>query len=210
MVLLIYLNASLQSAALRGEGNHLQEHCIFVGERSDHGCSNILKLGREFALDGLLLPRLPTGRGVGERDGPRNCLPCCRLPPDARRHAANRQSCGFGGVSDTGPSRTPTRGPAWLAEVLPGRPPTPGRPSANASTASPAPTRLGQFFGPAAEKHPGLSGFSLLSQGREASIARLALADLAERSLDMQYYVWDGDTTGRIIVEHVMKAADRG
>jgi len=26
----------------------------------------------------------------------------------------------------------------------------------------------------------------------------------------MQYYVWDGDTTGRIIVEHVMKAADRG
>ena len=63
MVLLIYLNASLQSAALRGEGNHLQEHCIFVGERSDHGCSNILKLGREFALNGLLLPRLPAGRG---------------------------------------------------------------------------------------------------------------------------------------------------
>ena len=26
----------------------------------------------------------------------------------------------------------------------------------------------------------------------------------------MQYYIWDGDTTGRIIVDHVMKAADRG
>ena len=75
---------------------------------------------------------------------------------------------------------------------------------------SPASTRLGQFFGPAAEKHPGLSGFSLLSQGREAFIVRLALADLAERSLDMQYYSWDGDTTGRIIVDRVMKAADRG
>jgi hypothetical protein len=36
VVLLIYLNASPQSAALRGEGNHLQEHCIFAGERSDH------------------------------------------------------------------------------------------------------------------------------------------------------------------------------
>ena len=71
-------------------------------------------------------------------------------------------------------------------------------------------TRLGQFFGPAADKHPGLSGFSLLSQGREAFIARLALADLAERSLDMQYYVWEGDTTGRIILDHVMKAANRG
>jgi hypothetical protein len=26
----------------------------------------------------------------------------------------------------------------------------------------------------------------------------------------MQYYSWDGDTTGRIIVDRVMKAADRG
>ena len=26
----------------------------------------------------------------------------------------------------------------------------------------------------------------------------------------MQYYIWDGDTTGRIIVDRVMKAADRG
>jgi cardiolipin synthase C len=73
-----------------------------------------------------------------------------------------------------------------------------------------ASTRLGQFFGPAAEEHPGLSGFSLLTHGREAFIARLALADLAERSLDMQYYMWDGDTTGRIVIDHVMKAAARG
>jgi putative cardiolipin synthase len=36
------------------------------------------------------------------------------------------------------------------------------------------------------------------------------LADFAERSLDMQYFVWDGDTTGRIIIERVMQAADRG
>ena len=71
-------------------------------------------------------------------------------------------------------------------------------------------TRLGQFFGPAAAAHPGLSGFSPLSEAREAFITRLALADLAERCLDMQYYVWDGDTTGRIIVDSVMRAADRG
>ena len=70
-------------------------------------------------------------------------------------------------------------------------------------------TRLGQFFGPALNKHRGLSGFSLLSHGREAFIVRLALADLAERSLDMQYYIWDGDTT-RIVLDRVMKAADRG
>ena len=88
--------------------------------------------------------------------------------------------------------------------------PTMMAPMETPSRLDPAATRLNQFFGPAADAHPGLSGFSLLSQGREAFIVRLALADLAERSLDMQYFSWDGDTTGRIIVDRVMKAADRG
>ena len=144
---------------------------------------------------------------------PRNRLPCCGRPPDAHRHAANQQSCGFGGVRALARRGLPRTVLIWLAEVLTGRTSDPraGYPRTR-STAfdDPASTRLGQFFGPAADRHPGLSGFSLLSQGREAFIARLALADLAERSLDMQYYVWEGDTTGRIIVEHVMKAANRG
>jgi cardiolipin synthase C len=101
----------------------------------------------------------------------------------------------------------------WLAEVLTGRASDNRRDfprTVSTAFGGFASTRLGQFFGPAADEHPGLSGFSLLAHGREAFIVRLALADLAERSLDMQYYVWDGDTTGRIVVDHVMKAADRG
>ena len=101
----------------------------------------------------------------------------------------------------------------WLAGVLTGRAarPRPRYPrTVSTALEGPTSTRLGQFFGPAVDQHPGLSGFSLLDHGREAFIVRLALADLAERSLDMQYYVWDGDTTGRIIVDRVMKAADRG
>jgi cardiolipin synthase C len=101
----------------------------------------------------------------------------------------------------------------WLAKVLTGSAtrPLPDNPrTVSRAFDEPTSTRLGQFFGPAAEEHPGLSGFRLLSHGREAFIVRLALADLAERCLDMQYYVWDGDTTGRIIVDHVMRAADRG
>src|SRR6185436_15276213 len=101
----------------------------------------------------------------------------------------------------------------WLAQAVSGRSTgdRPGHPR-TPSTAfdDPASTKLGQFFGPAADKYPGLSGFSLLSQAREAFITRLALADLAERSLDMQYYVCDGETTGRIILDHVLKAANRG
>jgi cardiolipin synthase C len=101
----------------------------------------------------------------------------------------------------------------WLAEVLTGRASGTRRDfprTVSTAFGGFASTRLGQFFGPAADEHPGLSGFSLLAHGREAFIVRLALADLAERSLDMQYYMWDGDTTGRIVVDHVMKAADRG
>jgi putative cardiolipin synthase len=101
----------------------------------------------------------------------------------------------------------------WLAQLITGR--ANGTRASYARTVSTAfkdftSTRLGRFFGPSADEHPGLSGFSLLSHGREAFIVRLALADLAERSLDMQYYMWDGDTTGRIVVDRVMKAADRG
>ena len=109
--------------------------------------------------------------------------------------------------------KSPLRALTWLVQAITGRA-TGTRPrySRTFSTAFKgfASTRLGQFFGPAADRHPGLSGFSLLSHGREAFIVRLALADLAERSLDMQYYMWDGDTTGRIVVDHVMRAADRG
>ena len=101
----------------------------------------------------------------------------------------------------------------WLAEVLTGSATRRRRDyprTVSTAFGDPASTRLGQFFGPAADEHPGLSGFSLLSHGREAFIVRLALANLAERSLDMQYYSWDGDTTGRIILDSVMKAAQRG
>ena len=84
------------------------------------------------------------------------------------------------------------------------------RPSNRNAYVNNASTRLGQLFGPAAEQHRGLSGFSLLSHGRDAFIVRLAAIDLAERSLDMQYYIWEGDTTGRIILDRVMSAADRG
>ena len=135
---------------------------------------------------------------------------CSRMRADTQGTSSSAGSPESRALTGRGLQRTVLM---WLAGVLTGRAtrPRPRYPR-TVSTAfeDPASTRLGQFFGPAADQHPGLSGFSLLGHGREAFIVRLALADLAERSLDMQYYVWDGDTTGRIIVDRVMKAADRG
>ena len=144
------------------------------------------------------------------RGTPCRVADCRRMRAHTQRTSSSAGSAESRALAGRGLLRTVLN---WLAQVLTGcaTHPRPDYPR-TISTAfeDPASTRLGQFFGPAADEHPGLSGFSLLSHGREAFIVRLALADLAERSLDMQYYVWDGDTTGRIIVDRVMKAADRG
>ena len=76
--------------------------------------------------------------------------------------------------------------------------------------AEPQTTSVGALFQEAVDQHPGLSGFSLIREGDRAFMARLAMADLAEKSLDAQYYIWDGDTTGKILADHLMRAADRG
>ena len=76
--------------------------------------------------------------------------------------------------------------------------------------AHPETTSVGALFQKTADKHPGLSGFSLLREGATAFMARLAMADLAEKTLDGQYYIWDGDTSGLILADRLLRAADRG
>ncbi|HEX7811675.1 MAG TPA: phospholipase D family protein [Burkholderiales bacterium] len=71
-------------------------------------------------------------------------------------------------------------------------------------------TRLGRMASEQAAAHPGLSGAYPLSRGRDAFLARLALAETAERSLDVQYYIWRNDTTGRVLLDHLVRAAGRG
>jgi phosphatidylserine/phosphatidylglycerophosphate/cardiolipin synthase-like enzyme len=54
------------------------------------------------------------------------------------------------------------------------------------------------------------SGVHLLYRGPDAFLARLVLADAAERSIDAQYYIWHDDTTGRVLIAALLEAADRG
>jgi hypothetical protein len=51
----------------------------------------------------------------------------------------------------------------------------------------PKTTTLGEIFEAEAQKHPGLSGFDLLSSGRTAFEARYVFAHLAQRTIDAQY-----------------------
>ncbi|NTW59486.1 MAG: phospholipase D family protein, partial [Nitrospirae bacterium] len=74
----------------------------------------------------------------------------------------------------------------------------------------PQETKLGRALAPAATQHPGMSGFHLLGNGMDAFVARMALAEAAERTLDLQYYIFHGDLTGKLILDSLVRAADRG
>ena len=55
-----------------------------------------------------------------------------------------------------------------------------------------------------------LTGIYALLDAHEAFAARALLARMAERSLDVQYYIWRGDTTGQLLAHELILAADRG
>ena len=71
-------------------------------------------------------------------------------------------------------------------------------------------TSMGQRWGAAEDQHPGLSGFDILRYGRVAFTTRLGMIDRAEKTLDLQVYIWEADETGRILAERLARAADRG
>lgn len=54
------------------------------------------------------------------------------------------------------------------------------------------------------------SGFYLLQDGLSAFVARVALIEAARASLDLQYYIFSDDISGRIIISKLLEAADRG
>lgn len=71
-------------------------------------------------------------------------------------------------------------------------------------------TRLGRAVAALAAAHPGRSGVLPLPEGRQAFAVRMRLADAAERSLDLQYYIWRTDLTGTLLLDALRRAADRG
>jgi putative cardiolipin synthase len=56
----------------------------------------------------------------------------------------------------------------------------------------------------------GQSGFFPLNDGIDALAMRLMLAERAERSIDLQYYLIKNDISGRALVASLLAAADRG
>jgi putative cardiolipin synthase len=73
-----------------------------------------------------------------------------------------------------------------------------------------ADTTLGREFSKELAANPDKTGVYLLGNGRDAFAARALLARKAEKSLDIQYYMYHQDTVGSLLTDEVLKAADRG
>jgi len=73
-----------------------------------------------------------------------------------------------------------------------------------------AATSLGREFAPELASHPGEAGVFLLPDGRDAFAARALLARRAEKSIDVQYYMYHQDTVGGLLTYELLRAADRG
>ena len=71
-------------------------------------------------------------------------------------------------------------------------------------------TSLGKKTRTMVAAHPDESGFYVLSDGNEALAARLLLTQHAEASIDLQYYYILPDITGKLLINQLVKAAERG
>ena len=71
-------------------------------------------------------------------------------------------------------------------------------------------TSLAKIVQPLKAQNPDLTGYHILYEPMEAISARLQLIDKAEKTLDLQYYIWDNDTIGSLALYKIIQAADRG
>lgn len=58
--------------------------------------------------------------------------------------------------------------------------------------------------------HPNQSGIYVLDTGEEALLARAWLADHAQKTIEVQYFIWSTDNIGILASEALLRAADRG
>ncbi len=71
-------------------------------------------------------------------------------------------------------------------------------------------TRLDQMILQRLGTEPGVSGVQLVQQNALAFAYRAGTAAAAERSIDVQYYLWNADFTGKLLAAELMRAAERG
>jgi len=74
----------------------------------------------------------------------------------------------------------------------------------------PDPIPLSQYLMPYAEKMQNSTGVYVLEEGIESLLSRGWLTHKAEKTIDIQYFIFTADNIGLIAADYLIKAADRG
>ena len=74
----------------------------------------------------------------------------------------------------------------------------------------PEETALGKQFIEGARAHEGKSALRLVPAGVDGFLLRAQLIHAAQKTIDMQYYIFRADETGKLLLEAILRAADRG
>ena len=82
--------------------------------------------------------------------------------------------------------------------------------SASYALADPDQSAIGRGMAALVRANDDRSGLHILATGREALVARGALADLAERTLDLQYFSVGDDASTDLLLARLLAAAERG
>ncbi|MFZ4478270.1 MAG: phospholipase D family protein [Rhodoferax sp.] len=82
--------------------------------------------------------------------------------------------------------------------------------SVSVALADSSQTWLGLALAQGVAAHPGKTGIHTLVNPHDAFAARAVLAAAAEKSLDVQYYIWHADQVGLLLFEALWQAAERG
>ncbi|MEW8276216.1 MAG: phospholipase D family protein [Candidatus Thiodiazotropha taylori] len=60
------------------------------------------------------------------------------------------------------------------------------------------------------QHYPGQSGVYILEKGEESLLTRAWLTDSAQKTIDVQYFIWSTDNIGTLASEALLSAAERG
>jgi putative cardiolipin synthase len=71
-------------------------------------------------------------------------------------------------------------------------------------------TGLSKSFQKRLGEHADLSGFRIVNAGLDGLLIRIELIDRAQDSIDLQYYIFRSDDSGKRLQEALVRAADRG
>ncbi|HZP85512.1 MAG TPA: phospholipase D family protein [Burkholderiales bacterium] len=82
--------------------------------------------------------------------------------------------------------------------------------TASVALTQPETTTLGKAFAQRLNEHSGLGGFRLLPAGTDGFVLRAEMAAAAQRTIDVQYFIFHSDVTGKLLIGELLEAADRG